>query len=76
MLNLTAVPSVNLYCRVHVHVHLKDWTKSKYGQIIDGSRDAHYKLLFDDSAFPFNQMEKKLCQLLGTCTLIDMSAKL
>ena len=45
---------------------MKVYNETRCGQIIDGSRDAHYKLLFDDSAFLFNQREKKLCRLLGT----------
>ena len=45
-------------------------------QIIDGSRDAHYKLLFDDSAFLFNQREKSFVVYWVPCTLIDMSVKL
>ena len=43
-------------------------TKMKHGvvKLLMESRDAHYKLLFDDSAFLFNQREKKFCRLLGT----------
>ena len=37
MFNLAAVCSVDLYCRVHVHVDFTRW-----GQV-DGSRDVHYK---------------------------------
>ena len=63
MLNLPAVRCVDLYCRVHVHVH-----STRCGQIIDGSCDAHLiqrkifylmrKMTIDDSAFLFNQREK------------------
>ena len=43
-------------------------TKMKQGvvKLLMESRDVHYQLLFDDSAFLFNQREKKLCRLLGT----------
>ena len=58
MLNLAAVPSVNLYCRVHVTCTFK--IGQGVVKLLMESRDAHYKLLFDDSAFLFNQREKAL----------------
>ena len=48
MLNLAAVPSVNLYCKVHVTCTFK--IGQDVVKLLMGSHDAHYKLLFDDSA--------------------------
>ena len=47
---------------------LKVHNETRCGQIIDGSRDAHYKLLFDDSAFLFNQREKSFVVYTGRHT--------
>ena len=62
------MPSVDLYCRVHVRVYLR---LTKCGQISVGSRDAYYNVLFDDSAFLFYQREmnqqEKLIQMNKSC---------
>ena len=55
MLNLTVVHSVDLYCRVHVHVHLtfhKVWSN-------------YWCMIIDNSEFLFKG-KKKLWRLLGT----------
>ena len=74
MLNLAAVPSVNLYCRVYVTCTFK--IGQGVVKLLMGSRDAHYKLLFEDSTFLFNQREKSFVVYWVLCTLIDMSVKL
>ena len=74
VLNLAAVPSVNLYCRVHVTCTFK--IGQDVVKLLMRSRDAHCKLLFDDSAFLFNQREKSFVVYWVLCTLIDMSVKL
>ena len=45
VLNLAAVPSVNLYCRVHVTCTFK--TGQGVVKLLMESHDAHCKLLFD-----------------------------
>ena len=74
MLNLAAVPSVTLYCRVHLTCTFKIGQGAV--KLLMASRDAHCKLLFDDSAFFFNQLEKSFVVYWVLCTLTDMSMKL
>ena len=74
MLNLTAVPSLNLYCIVHVTCTFK--IGQGVVKLLMGSHDPHCKLLFDDSGFLFNQREKSFVVYWLVCTLIDMTVKL